>query len=335
MLDDVSDLGDFESCTSSIRDDHAENELGESPFFRNRSSSDSAAMGNKSSSATKAKGRLVFNPRPGTETQQHQEPNHSPPAIVQSELPNSSPSSTRQQTTEEETGEEEQQIISKLAKTVIGKSTTCETLFADVDEPEEIEDPSSYKDVAHHHTWTCDDNLLIVSETSDSINVPDLPLDSYAATEPCSLREIPDIENAETPSLSSGFEQPTSANFEFDEDTSPYATELCSKSHEIVGFSTKNNNLRLTRKHFPSIRKKSACIETSAHHRLGEKKLEYLSLEIPDLILHYIVASRIHICKTYAEKKKSVSFTLYLLELKYQFSIYNTFNNYCTPVILS
>lgn len=297
----MSDLGDFESCTSSIpSEDKAVNELEESPFFRNRSSSDSAVMGNKSS-ASKAK---VFGLKPRLQTETQQEP----PAIIQNELPNNSgSSSTQQQLVDDDTSEqqEQQQTSPKLSKAVIDKSHTSETLYADVDEPEEIEDPSSYKDVAHHHTWTCDDNLLIASETSDSINVPDLPLDSNG-TETCSLRDVLDFENAGTFSLSSGFEQPTSDNTELDADTSPYATELCSRSHEIEHFIIKDH-FKPPDKEILTAEKKSACLVLQHQEHFAGGKLEYLSLEVPDLILNYIAAARYHIFKIYAEKNKSVS----------------------------
>lgn len=313
LLEEVSDLGDFESCTSSLREDQVGNELDESPFFRNRSSSDSAVMGNKNS-ASKPKGRL-FNPRPGTENQ-HQEPNRSPPAVFQSdELTNnrSLPSSSQQvqqQLADDEARDQQvqQQIGSPQPKVVIDKSVTSETLYADVDEPEEIEDPSSYKDIAHHHTWTCDENLLIVSETSDSINVPDLPLDSN--TEVCSLREILDLENADTPSLSSGLEEQTSDNFEFDADTSPYATELCSRSHELEHLPIKNSFQPFDKKLLAAHKKSTQLVTLQQQHFAGAQ-LEYLSLEIPDLILHYIAASKYHIFRIYAEKRKSVSLIPY------------------------
>ena len=319
----MSELSDFESCASSIPEDQeqgrsAANELEESPFFRNRSSSDSAVMGNNinnnnnhlyrfvilfviGNKATKGKGRLVFNPRLGTETQQQHETNRSPPAIFSQ---NEHSSSTQQQLVDDDTRdqEEQQQTSPILSKVVIDKSHTSETLYADVDEPEEIEDPSSYKDIAHHHTWTCDENLLIVSETSDSINVPDLPLDSNG-TETCSLKDVLEFENAGTFSLSSGLEQPTSDNTELDADTSPYATELYSRSHELEHLKFKEH-FKPPEKHI--LKEKSVCLTFQENYT--EVKLQYLALEVPDLIPNYIVATRYHILKIYAEKNKSVSF---------------------------
>ena len=311
LVDDVSDLGDFESCTSSIPEDKSGNsELEDSPFFRNRSSSESAVMGNKSSSH-KAKGRLVLNPRSGTETAKASNP------PFQNELPNNSGSSAtlsddgRYSRTRDQQNEQQQNNSPQLlSKVVIGKSTTSETLYADVDETEE--DPSSYQDVAHHHTWTCDENVLIVSETSDSIrdNIPDLPLDSN--TETCSLREVSEFENAGTLSLSSdGFEQPTSDNIELDADTSSYATELCSRSNEIVRLQLKDNYQQFDRKFFAK-HEKSSCQVTSQQY-LARGQLNYLSLEVPSLIFHYAAAAKYHILKIYAVKKKSVS--LILLQL--------------------
>lgn len=309
----MSDLGDFESCSSSLirAEDQVEGELEESPFFRNRSSSDSAVMGNKSS-ATKAKGRLILSPR--TETQ-NQVSNRSPPAVCEL-LNNSSLSSTPQLLANDK--DTDQQIFCQNSKTFIDKSVTSETLYADIDEPEEGEDPSSYKDIAHNHTWTCDENLLIVSETSDSINVPDLPLDSNTGTETCSLKEILDLENAETPSLSSGLEEQTSDNFEFDADTSPYATELCTRSHELEHLPIKDN-LQLLDKKLLAIHKKSTCLVTLHQQHLAGAQLEYLSLEVPDLILHHITASKHHILKIYAEKSKSVSLTTFYFHSKMSF----------------
>ncbi len=300
MVDDLSDLGDFESCSSSIPEDKSGNsELENSPFFRNRSSSDSAAMGNKSSSSQKAKGRVISNPRSGTETEKG--PNNPP---FQNELPNNSGSSST--LSDDRTRNQQERNISPqpLSKVVIGKSLTSETLYADVDEPEE--DPSSYQDIAHHHTWTCDENLLIVSETSDSINVPDLPLDSN--TETCSLREVSEFENAGTVSLSSGFEQPTSDNIELDADTSSYATELCSRSNEIEQLQNKDN-FQLFDKKFFAKHEKSSCQVTTQH--LARGQLNYLSLEVPSLLFYYAAAAKYHIFKIYAVKNKSVSLILW------------------------
>jgi hypothetical protein len=298
LVEDVSDLGDFESCSSSIPEDKSGNsELEDSPFFRNRSSSESAVMGNKSSSH-KAKGRLVLNPRCGTETEK--EPN----LPFQNELPNNSGSSSTLSDDRTRDQQEQKQNIypQSLSKVFIGKSTTSETLYADVDEPEE--DPSSYQDVAHHHTWTCDENLLIVSETSDSINVPDLPLDSNNET--CSLREVSEFENAGTVSLSSGFEQPTSDNIELDADTSSYATELCSRSNEIEQLQIKDNFQQFDKKFFAKHEKNSCQVTLQQHLVRGQ--LNYLSLEVPSLIFHYAAAAKYHIFKIYAVKNKSVSF---------------------------
>jgi hypothetical protein len=305
LVDDLSDLGDFESCSSSIPEDKSGNsELENSPFFRNRSSSDSAAMGNKSSSSQKAKGRLISNPRVGTEnggTETEKGPN--PP--FQNELPNNSGSSST--LSDDRTRDQQEQNFSpqRLPKVVIGKSLTSETLYADVDEPEE--DPSSYQDIAHHHTWTCDENLLIVSETSDSINVPDLPLDSN--TETCSLREVSEFENAGTVSLSSGFEQPTSDNIELDADTSSYATELCSRSNEIEQLQIKDNFQQFDKKFFAK-HEKSSC-QVTPHQYLARGQLNYLSLEVPSLLFYYAAAAKYHIFKIYAEKDKSVSLILW------------------------
>lgn len=304
MLDDVSDLGDFESCSSSIPEDKAGNELEDSPFFRNRSSSESAVMGNKSS-INKAKVRLNLNPRLGTETQ---ELHRVPQAIAPNELSNNSgPSSTPQVPADTGDQQEQQQsiIVRSSSKVVIEKSTTSETLYADVDEPEEAEDPSSYQDVVHHQTWTCEENLLIVSETSDSINVPDLPLDSNTGTETCSLREVYDIENAGTLSLSSGFEQQTSDNIGLDADTSSYATELCTRSNEIVQSKIKDKFKQLD-KQFSTTPEKSACPITYQQH-FTRGQLDYLALEIPNLILHCTIAIKYHILSIYARENKSVS----------------------------
>ena len=153
---------------------------------------------------------------------------------------------------------------------------------------------------------------MIVSETSDSIrdNIPDLPLDSN--TETCSLREVSEFENAGTLSLSSdGFEQPTSDNIELDADTSSYATELCSRSNEIVRLQLKDNYQQFDRKFFAK-HEKSSCQVTSQQY-LARGQLNYLSLEVPSLIFHYAAAAKYHILKIYAVKKKSVS--LILLQL--------------------
>lgn len=298
----MSDLGDFESCSSSIPEDRADNELEDSPYFRNRSSSESAVMGNKSS-ITKAKGRLILNPRLGTE---NHEPNRSPPAPNQNELPNNSGSSSTPQV-QADTGDQQERHQNipphPVPEAVIGKSRTSETLYADVDEPEEAEDPSSYQDVVHHQSWTCDENLLIVSETSDSINVPDLPLDSNTATETCSLRDIYDIENAGNLSLSSGFEPQTSDIIGLDDDTSSYATELCSRSNEIVQSQIKENFKQFD-KRISTAQEKSACPITDYQHFT---QLDYLALEISNLILHCAVATKYHILKIYTGGRKSVS----------------------------
>lgn len=261
-------------------------------------------MGNKSSSSQKAKGRLISNPRVGTEnggTETEKGPN--PP--FQNELPNNSGSSST--LSDDRTRDQQEQNFSpqRLSKVVIGKSLTSETLYADVDEPEE--DPSSYQDIAHHHTWTCDENLLIVSETSDSINVPDLPLDSN--TETCSLREVSEFENAGTVSLSSGFEQPTSDNIELDADTSSYATELCSRSNEIEQLQIKDNFQQFDKKFFAK-HEKSSC-QVTPHQYLARGQLNYLSLEVPSLLFYYAAAAKYHIFKIYAEKDKSVSLILW------------------------
>jgi len=301
LVDDLSDLGDFESCSSSIPEDKSGNsELEDSPFFRNRSSSESAVMGNKSSSSQKAKGRLISNPRSGTETEKELK------SPFQNELPNNNSSSST--LSDDRIRDQQEQLnisLQPLSKVVIGKSVTSETLYADVDEPEE--DPSSYQDVAHHHTWTCDENLLIISETSDSINVPDLPLDSN--TETCSLREVSEFENAGTVSLSSGFEQPTSDNIELDADTSSYATELCSRSNEIEQLQIKDNFQQFDKKFFAK-HEKSFCQVTPQQH-LARGQLNYLSLEVSSLLFHYAAAAKYHIFKIYAVKNKSVSFIFF------------------------
>lgn len=130
-----------------------EDDYGDLSFFRGRSSSDSLAMGNKSSAIIKSRARPAWNPRPETEQ----------PAA---QLPEATgcPSSPCQQ-----------------QQPALEKSPTSETLFVDagqlIDE-ESSEERSSYKEVAHHHTWTCEDNLIFASEYSDSVNAPDLPFDS-------------------------------------------------------------------------------------------------------------------------------------------------------------
>ncbi|XP_032792017.2 formin-2 isoform X2 [Daphnia magna] len=261
-------------------------------------------MGNKSS-INKAKVRLNLNPRLGTETQ---ELHRVPQAIAPNELSNNSgPSSTPQVPADTGDQQEQQQsiIVRSSSKVVIEKSTTSETLYADVDEPEEAEDPSSYQDVVHHQTWTCEENLLIVSETSDSINVPDLPLDSNTGTETCSLREVYDIENAGTLSLSSGFEQQTSDNIGLDADTSSYATELCTRSNEIVQSKIKDKFKQLD-KQFSTTPEKSACPITYQQH-FTRGQLDYLALEIPNLILHCTIAIKYHILSIYARENKSAS----------------------------
>ena len=307
-------MSDFESCKSSLQGDQAENQqlLEESPFFRNRSSSDSiVTMGNKSSS-NKTKGR-IFNPRPETETPKR-EPNQSPPAIIQNELvkaasTTSPPSSTSTQefvddATKEETVQQQQDL--PRFPITIDKSLTSETLFVDV--TEEVEDPSSYKDVAHNHTWTCDENVLIPSETSDSINVPDLPLDSNAGTEACSLREVTFSENAAS-SLSSGLEEQTSDIIDLDVDTSPYATELCTKSLELEHLKFKVRSNTLDKRFLPNNQEKAAFLVTLYRKQsAGPDHLGYLSLEVPNLIFQYVASQKFHILKIYLEKQKSVNY---------------------------
>ena len=161
-------------------------------------------MGNKSSSGGgggkahhNSNKRLASNnPRSGIETKAHP-----PPAIVQQtkqEQPpmlllttDSSSSTTTRKAATDETG---------CASFGIEKSATVETLYRDISEAEEGQQDlfssrsTSYQDVAHHHLFTCDEQLVLAAnhqhsnndDDSGSINAPDLPLDA----ESCSLKDI-------------------------------------------------------------------------------------------------------------------------------------------------
>ncbi len=176
---ELSDQGsslNFESCASSINEDFLDDQDTSLNFFRDRSSSDSVAvMGNKSSSsgskAQKRQAAAAFaalnsdsNPRPETET------NSMPPAVQQ--LVNDNSSSAAKRTTN--------------GSSSIGKSNTTETIFRDISDADEQQqaDPStrsSYKDVAHHHLFSCEDIICVFPDAqeddSGSINAPELPLD--------------------------------------------------------------------------------------------------------------------------------------------------------------
>lgn len=57
-----------------------------------------------------------------------------------------------------------------------------ETLLAEANHFIDSEETSSYKEVDHHHTFTCEENFRPKSGCSDSVNAPDLPLDTDAAS---------------------------------------------------------------------------------------------------------------------------------------------------------
>lgn len=148
----------------------AVNSVEDLPFFRDRSSSDSVAMGNRSSSTVKAKfSNRIPDPRPEGHT--------SPPAINTKHVQESGCTS----------GTNNSNGAVCLPPATIVSLTTSESFY--VDPVSEFEESSSYKEVAHHHTWTCDENA-IKSEISD--NCTDLPLDHL---ETCSLKGIEELGN--------------------------------------------------------------------------------------------------------------------------------------------
>ena len=218
----------FESCASSLSNEGREDYINrydqaedlEAPFFRDRSSSDSVTMGNKSgkkqkdgraddeaieiqgsTAGNKANKKLIF-----------LTPGRSPQAVTVQPKPDT-----------DSLGKNviiDDKNSSHLSSTVhhINKSVTSETLYKDAQDFTEVEDPSSYKEVAHHHTWTVDENLLVPEEEgSDSINVPELPYEN----ESCSLNGIvlEELENVET--VPSSCEQKTIENEELSTESPP------------------------------------------------------------------------------------------------------------------
>ena len=167
----------FKSCTSSLAKDQATTSTSTTlhcqliPFFRERSSSDSVAMGNKSSSSSGGKASRTNNkfhqlnsrslanggsapsivPRPVSRT------------LVQTpEAVNNKPSETTV-TDDALIGISDHSTNRNIHQ--FAKSTTIDSIYVDAnsDTIDDVDDPSSYKDVrAHHlHSWKCDDNIQL------------------------------------------------------------------------------------------------------------------------------------------------------------------------------
>lgn len=145
-------------------------------------------MGNKNSSSVKFKSRTFSHQLQSECHQQNGHPNAVRNEPISGEL-GAILSSAQKQTV--------------LPKVALVTSVTSETLFAgdgSIDEED-----SSYKDAEYER----DENLFPASECSDSVNAPELPLDSNTV-DSFYLKELLDVENATTCSLSSNLDQPTS-----------------------------------------------------------------------------------------------------------------------------
>ena len=271
--------------------------LEESPFFRDRSSSDSVAvMGNKSGKKQK-EGRMQDDDanesgnKTITKRLSFQTPLKSPPAVAVQPKPDTDSSSTTEQNNVIEDS------LHLQLQSHINKSVTSDTLYKDALEFTEVEDPSSYKEVAHHHTWTCDENLLLVaSEGSDSINVPELPYEP----ESCSLNGIvlEELENVEP--VPSHCEQESCETPQ-----EPVDASLTSPKQEPTESEKSLEPAAVTVLESPSL-------FTGPKLLLTSKGLDYLNLEVSQFSFSYCSTAKQHILKIYdknlVEGNKLVSY---------------------------
>lgn len=160
-----------------------------------------------------------------------------------------------------------QQQQTVLPKISLVTSITSETLFAGNTSIEE--DVSSYKDAENER----DENLLLVSECSDSVNAPDLPLDSNTLDSFC-MRFVPEPGAETTCSLSSNLDQLTSECVS-NGDTS---TGFFARTHEIGLEEIKLLRNRQRKKQTFSFKSKFLNDQPA----FQDVHLEYLALEFPD-----------------------------------------------------
>ena len=178
----VTSTTTFQSCTSTLTKDQLTSASGALhphliPFFRERSSSDSVTMGNKNSGTSKAS-------RAHNKFHQLSSRSSANGGSAPSILPRSA-SRILVQTPEavnikrsETTGSDHALIgISDHSTNrnihEITKSTTIDSIYVDANGEfiDDIDDPSSYKDVrAHHlHSWKCNDNSPLISPSENPI----------------------------------------------------------------------------------------------------------------------------------------------------------------------
>ena len=157
----------------------------DSPFFRERSASDSAAMGNKESGGGgKVKGTGQGRTTPRTQVQ-------SPPAVTTTS--NEKDEDVNQQNNS--SCRNDQSCDASLVNhETIPNSATCDSIYAEPNSAE-VEESTSYKDVSHNHPFTVDENQINL-EASD--NIPDLPLDNADSSSQASLKGVQELDNVET-----------------------------------------------------------------------------------------------------------------------------------------